>query len=76
MTILSTVCTKLLCTNAHLGRRVAAHHFKVYIRGQDTDCLRNALHFIGSLIRQNGRSFFLKTNHFFIYRGFFDQFLC
>jgi len=78
MTILSTVCTKLLCTNAHLGRRVAAHHFKVYIRGSrngiailDSDktliCLRNALHFIGSLIRQNGRSFFLKTNHFFIY---------
>jgi len=78
MTILSTVCTKLLCTNAHLGRRVAATHLKVYIRGfrngiaiLDSDktliCLRNAIHFIGSLIRKKGRSFFLKTNHFFIY---------
>jgi len=78
MTILSTVCTKLLCTNAHLGRRVAATHLKVYIRGfrngiaiLDSDktliCLRNAIHFIGSLIRKKGRFFFLKTNHFFIY---------
>ena len=76
--VLSTVCTKLLCTNAHLGRRVAAHHLKVYIRCfrngiaiLDSDktliCLRNAIHFIGSLIRKKGRSFFLKTNHFFIY---------
>jgi len=76
MTILSIVCTKLLCTNAHLGRRVADHHFKVYIRGSrngiailDSDktliCLRNALHFIGSLSRQKGRFFFLKTNHLF-----------
>jgi ribosomal protein S2 len=78
MTILSTVCTKLLCTNAHLGRRVAAHHFKVYICGSrngiailDSDktliCLRNALHFIGSLIRKKGRFFFLKTNQIFFY---------
>nr|AEK66726.1 ribosomal protein S2 [Ferrocalamus rimosivaginus]AEX98087.1 ribosomal protein S2 [Ferrocalamus rimosivaginus] len=78
MTILSIVCSKLLCTNAHLGRRVAAHHFKVYICGSrngiailDSDktliCLRNALHFIGSPIRQKGRSFFLKTNHLFRY---------
>lgn len=78
MTILSTVCTKLLCTNAHLGRRVAAHHFKVYIRGSrneiailDSDktliCLRNALHFIGSLIRKKSRSFFLKTNQIFFF---------
>nr|ABY55188.1 ribosomal protein S2 [Bambusa oldhamii] len=78
MTILSIVCKKLLCTNAHLGRRVAAHHFKVYICGSrngiailDSDktliCLRNALHFIGSPIRQKGRSFFLKTNHLFRY---------
>lgn len=77
MTILSTVCTKLLCTNAHLGRRVAAHHLKVYTRGSrngiailDSDkiliCLRSALHFIGSLIRKKGHSFFLKTNHLFI----------
>ena len=78
MTILSIVCRLLLCTNAHLGRRVAAHHFKVYICGSrngiailDSDktliCLRNALHFIGSPIRQKGRSFFLKTNHLFRY---------
>jgi len=80
MTILSTVCTKLLCTNAHLGRRVAAHHFKVYIcgcgsrngiaildSGKTLICLRNALHFIGSLIRKKGRSFFLKTNHIYLY---------
>jgi ribosomal protein S2 len=77
MIILSTVCTKLLCTNAHLGRRVAAHHLKVYTRGSrngiailDSDkiliCLRSVLHFIGSLIRKKGHSFFLKTNHFFI----------
>jgi len=76
MTILSIVCTKLLSTNAHLGRRVAYHHLKVYIRGErngiailDSDktliCLRNALHFIGSLSRQKGRFFFLKTNHLF-----------
>jgi ribosomal protein S2 len=78
MTIHSLVCTKLLTTNAHLGRRVAAHHFKVYICGSrneiailDSDktliCLRNALNFIGSPIRQKGRSLFLKTNHMFIY---------
>ncbi|XP_020081510.1 ribosomal protein S2, mitochondrial-like [Ananas comosus] len=78
MTIHSIVCTKLLSTNAHLGRRVAAHHFSVYICGSrngiailDSDktkiSLRNALHFIGSPIRQKGRSFFLKTNHVFLY---------
>lgn len=78
MTIHSIVCTKLLSTNAHLGRRVAAHHFKVYICGSrngiailDSDktliCLRNAFLFIGSPIRQKGRSFFLKTNHVFLY---------
>nr|YP_010593452.1 ribosomal protein S2 [Juncus effusus]WAI96532.1 ribosomal protein S2 [Juncus effusus] len=79
MTIHSLVCTPLLNTNAHLGHRVAAHHFKVYICGSrngiailDSDktliCLRNALHFIGSLIRQKGRFFFLKTNHVFRYQ--------
>nr|AUT20004.1 ribosomal protein S2 [Oryza coarctata] len=79
MTILSIVYTKLLCTNAHLGgRRVDAHHFKVYICGSrngiailDSDktliCLRTALHFIGSPIRQKCRSFLLKTNHLFRY---------
>lgn len=77
MTIHSIVIHKLLSTKAHLGRRVAAHHFhKVYICGSrngmailDSDKtligLRNALNFIGSLIRQKGRSFLLKTqkNH-------------
>lgn len=76
--VLSTVCTKLLCTNAHLGRRVAAHHLKVYIRCfrngiaiLDSDktliCLRNALDFVGYLICQKSRSFFLKTKNLFIY---------
>lgn len=76
MTIHSIVIHKLLSTNAHLGRRVAAHHFKVYICGSrngiailDSDktliCLRNACHFIGSRIRQKGRFFFLKTHHLF-----------
>lgn len=78
MKIHSLIFTQLLSANAHLGHRVAAHHFKVYICGSrngiailDSDktliCLRNALHFIGSPIRQKGRSFFLKTNHVFIY---------
>nr|YP_010010726.1 ribosomal protein S2 [Hepatica maxima]QOI00156.1 ribosomal protein S2 [Hepatica maxima] len=76
MTIHSIVIQKLLSTNAHLGRRVAAHHFKVYICGSrngiaiiDSDktliCLRNACHFIGSPIRQKGRSFFVNTNSLF-----------
>jgi len=78
MTIQFLVCTQLLNTNAHLGHRLAAHHFKVYICGSrngiailDSDktliCLRNALHFIGSLIRQKGSFFFLKTKHVLIY---------
>nr|UTM91982.1 ribosomal protein S2 [Gastrodia angusta] len=69
----SIVCQKLLSMNAHLGRRVAAHHFKVETFGSrnsiailDSDktllFLRNAFHFIGSPIRQKGRSFFLKLN--------------
>nr|UYK51788.1 ribosomal protein S2 [Paphiopedilum micranthum] len=73
----SIVCQKLLSTNAHLGRRVAAHHFKVYICGSrngiailDSDktliCLRNAFHFIGSPIRQKGRSFFFKNKNLFL----------
>nr|WAL04614.1 ribosomal protein S2 [Anemone patens]WAL04646.1 ribosomal protein S2 [Anemone patens]WAL04679.1 ribosomal protein S2 [Anemone patens]WAL04712.1 ribosomal protein S2 [Anemone patens]WAL04745.1 ribosomal protein S2 [Anemone patens] len=76
MTSNSIVIQKLLSTNAHLGRRVAAHHFKVYICGSrngiaiiDSDktliCLRNACHFIGSPIRQKGRSFFVNTNSLF-----------
>lgn len=76
MTIHSIVIQKLLSTNAHLGRRVAAHHFKVYICGSrngiailNSDktliCLRNACHFLGSPIRQKGRSFFVNTNSLF-----------
>nr|YP_010987429.1 ribosomal protein S2 [Chloranthus spicatus]WON65848.1 ribosomal protein S2 [Chloranthus spicatus] len=76
MTIHSIVIQKLLNTNAHLGRRVAAHHFKVDffcsrngIAILDSDktliCLRNACHFIGSPIRQKGRSFFVNTNSLF-----------
>lgn len=76
MTIHSIVIHKLLSTNAHLGRRVAANHFKVYICGSrngiailDSDktriCLRNACHFIGSPIRQKGRSFIVNTNSLF-----------
>lgn len=75
MTIHSIVIQEWLFTKDHLGLRVAAHHFKVCICGSrngiailDSDktliCLRNACHFIGSPIRQKGRSFFLKTNHF------------
>ncbi|KAH0440177.1 hypothetical protein IEQ34_025724 [Dendrobium chrysotoxum] len=73
----SIVCQKLLSTNAHLGRRVAAHHFKVYLCGSrngiailDSDktllFLRNAFHFIGSPIRQKGRSFFFKNKNLFL----------
>ncbi|XP_028548017.1 ribosomal protein S2, mitochondrial-like, partial [Dendrobium catenatum] len=73
----SIVCQKLLSTNAHLGRRVAVHHFKVYLCGSrngiailDSDktllFLRNAFHFIGSPIRQKGRSFFFKNKNLFL----------
>ncbi|KAK9282814.1 hypothetical protein L1049_011036 [Liquidambar formosana] len=76
MTIHSIVIQKLLSTNAHLGRRVAAHHFKVFTCGTrngvaiiDSDktliCLRNACHFIGSLVRQKGRFLFVNTNSLF-----------
>nr|BAJ22098.1 ribosomal protein S2 [Cycas taitungensis] len=72
----SLVLQKLLSTNAHLGRRVAAYHSKVYIYGfgneiaiLDSDktliCLRNACHFIGSLIRKKGRLLFVNTNSLF-----------
>lgn len=75
--IQSLVTTKLLTTNAHLGRRVAAHHFKTYICGSrngvniiDSDktliCLRNAFNFMSALIREKGRFLFLKTNNIFI----------
>nr|WNH36838.1 ribosomal protein S2 [Gastrodia uraiensis] len=68
----SIVCQKLLSMNAHLGRRVAAS-FRLETFGSrnsiailDSDktllFLRNALNFIGSPIRQKGRSFFFKLN--------------
>lgn len=78
MTIHSILCQKCLRTIAHLGRRVATHHFKVYIRGYrngiailDSDktliCSRNTFHFLFYPIRQNSRSFLLKTKKLFIY---------
>jgi ribosomal protein S2 len=69
----SPVLQKSPGTNAHLGRRVAAHHFKVYIYGSrneiaipDPDktliCSRNACHSTGSPIRGKGRSLSVNTN--------------
>ncbi|CAN4126100.1 unnamed protein product [Withania somnifera] len=76
MTIHSVVIQKLLSTNAHLGRRVAAHHFKIYSSGTrnamtiiDSDstliCLRNACSFIGELVRHKARFIFVNTNTLF-----------
>ncbi|XP_061372437.1 UTP--glucose-1-phosphate uridylyltransferase-like [Gastrolobium bilobum] len=73
MTIHSIVIQKLLSTNAQLGRRVAAHHFKVYTYGFrnkmaiiDSDktliCMRSACNFMASLARQKGRFMFINTN--------------
>ncbi|KAM7478836.1 hypothetical protein LguiA_027049 [Lonicera macranthoides] len=63
MTIHSIVIQKLLSTNAHLGRHVAADHFKGFthvFRNKmaiiDSDktsiCINNACNFIGSLASQ------------------------
>ncbi|KAK7351945.1 hypothetical protein VNO77_11734 [Canavalia gladiata] len=76
MTIHSIVIQKLLSTNAQVGRRVAAHHFKVYTYGFrnkmaiiDSDktliCMRSACNFMASLARQNGRFMFINTNPLF-----------
>ncbi|CAI9769667.1 unnamed protein product [Fraxinus pennsylvanica] len=76
MTIHSVVIQKLLSTNAHLGRRVTAHHFKIFSEGTrngmsiiDSDktliCLRNACNFIGHLARDNARFLFVNTNSLF-----------
>nr|XP_010323430.1 UTP--glucose-1-phosphate uridylyltransferase isoform X1 [Solanum lycopersicum] len=76
MTIHSVVIQKLLSTNAHLGRRVAEHHFKIYSVGSrngmtiiDSEkqliCLRNACSFIGELVRQRARFIFVNTNTLF-----------
>jgi hypothetical protein len=64
MTILSIVSTKLICINAQLGRRVADHHFKVYIRGSRNRIAILDLDKILICLRK-GHSFFLKTNHLF-----------
>ncbi|KAJ1704429.1 hypothetical protein LUZ63_004208 [Rhynchospora breviuscula] len=77
MAIHSLLLTKLLSANAHLGHRVASHHFKIYTCGSrngmtilDSDktliSLRNALHFIGSLINQKGSFFLLQANDVFV----------
>lgn len=76
MTLHSILIQKLLSTNAHAGRKVVTHHFKLYtygIRNQlaviDSDktliCMRNALNFIGSLVRLKGRFMFVNTNWLF-----------
>ncbi|PIA42509.1 hypothetical protein AQUCO_02000159v1 [Aquilegia coerulea] len=74
MTLHSIVIQKLLSTNAHLGRRVAAHHFKQFTYGTrngmsiiDADktliCLRNAVQFIATLAQQKSAKFmFINTN--------------
>ncbi|RDX82850.1 UTP--glucose-1-phosphate uridylyltransferase, partial [Mucuna pruriens] len=76
MTIHSIVIQKLLSTNAQVGRRVAAHHFKEYMYGFrnkmaiiDSDrtliCMRSACNFMASLARENGRFMFINTNPLF-----------
>ncbi|KAF7807084.1 UTP--glucose-1-phosphate uridylyltransferase-like isoform X2 [Senna tora] len=76
MTLHSVVIQKLLSTNAQLGRRVVAHHFKIYTYGLrnkmaiiDSDktliCMRSACNFIAALARQKGRFMFINTNPLF-----------
>ncbi|XP_059457296.1 UTP--glucose-1-phosphate uridylyltransferase-like [Corylus avellana] len=76
MTIHSVLIQKLLNTNAHLGRRVAADHFKAYTYGIrngmaiiDSDktliALRSACAFIGAMARQKARFLFVNTNPLF-----------
>ncbi|KAL9313529.1 hypothetical protein ACSQ67_018981 [Phaseolus vulgaris] len=76
MTIHSIVIQKLLSTNAQVGRRVAAHHFKGYTYGFrnkmaiiDSDktliCMRSAFNFVASLARHNARFMFINTNPLF-----------
>ncbi|KAI7755147.1 hypothetical protein M8C21_026017 [Ambrosia artemisiifolia] len=73
MTIHSAVIQKLLQTNAHLGRRVAENHYKIYTYGSrngttiiDSDktliCMRSACNFIGNLAKLNARFLFVNTN--------------
>ncbi|XP_073142957.1 UTP--glucose-1-phosphate uridylyltransferase-like [Henckelia pumila] len=76
MSFHSVVIQKLLSTNAHLGRRVTEHHFKIFSEGTrnsisiiDSDktliCIRNACNFIGQLARNNARFLFVNTNSLF-----------
>ncbi|KAB5529652.1 hypothetical protein DKX38_019733 [Salix brachista] len=77
MTLHSIIIQKLLTTNAHIGRRVAAHHLKIYTYGMrnqvsiiDSDktliCLRNAASFISHLAHdKNARFMFVNTNPLF-----------
>ncbi|KAH7550658.1 hypothetical protein JRO89_XS13G0239400 [Xanthoceras sorbifolium] len=76
MTLHSILIQKLLSTNAHMGRRVAAHHFKQFTYGVrnavaviDSDktliCMRNACHFISLLARQRATFMFVNTNPLF-----------
>ncbi|KAL2896754.1 Ribosomal protein S2 mitochondrial [Bienertia sinuspersici] len=76
MTIHSVVIQKLLSTNAHLGRKITAQHFKPFIYGTrnglsiiDSDktliSLRNSLDFISHLIRNKARFLFVNTNPLF-----------
>ncbi|XP_021715904.1 ribosomal protein S2, mitochondrial-like [Chenopodium quinoa] len=76
MSIHSVVIQKLLSTNAHLGRRITAHHCKPFIYGSrngasiiDSDktliSLRNALDFISHLVRGKARFLFVNTNPLF-----------
>ncbi|CAI0437933.1 unnamed protein product [Linum tenue] len=77
MTIHSVVIQKLLNTNAHLGKRAVAHHFKIFTEGTrggvsiiDSDktliCLRNATNFIAQMAREKkARFLFVNTNPLF-----------
>ena len=76
MTLHSIVIQKLLSTNAHLGRRVASHHFKQFTYGHrnrmsiiDSDrtliCLRNAAAFISAMAHRDARFMFVNTNSLF-----------
>uniref|UniRef100_A0A2P2ILI8 Utp-glucose-1-phosphate uridylyltransferase n=2 Tax=Rhizophora mucronata TaxID=61149 RepID=A0A2P2ILI8_RHIMU len=77
MTLHSVLIQKLLSTNAHIGRQVATHHFKLFTYGLrnrqvviDSDktliCLRNAANFIAHLAREkNSRFLFVNTNPLF-----------
>ncbi|KAK2655664.1 hypothetical protein Ddye_008716 [Dipteronia dyeriana] len=76
MTLHSILIQKLLSTNAHMGRRVAAHHFKQFTYGVrnavaiiDSDktliCMRNACNFISILASQRAAFMFVNTNPLF-----------